>query len=53
MEEIFSKRLTHVNIALQWVREMILYNAMTLEFIHTNKQAADFLTTTATQVMLP
>ena len=42
--ENFSKRLKHVNVALQWVREMILSNALTLELIRTNAQAADFLT---------
>ena len=42
--EGFSKRLKHVNVALQWVREMIINNTMTLELIRTTEQAADFLT---------
>ena len=48
MGERFSKRLTHVNVAFQWVREMVLCNTMTLEFIRTTKQAVGFLARTAT-----
>ena len=42
--EGFSKRLKHVNVALQWVIEMIINNTMTLELSQTTEQAGDFLT---------
>ena len=39
--ENFSKRLKHVNVALQWVREMILSNTLAPKLIKTHEQAAD------------
>ena len=42
--ENFSKRLKHVNVALQWVRETIRSNQASLHLVKTHEQAADFLT---------
>ena len=42
--ESFSKRLKHVNVALQWVRETIRGNHASLHLVKTHEQAADFLT---------
>ena len=40
--ENFSKRLKHVNVALQWVREMVKSNTLARKLIETHEQAADF-----------
>ena len=41
--ESFSKKLRHVNSSVQWVREQIKAEVVSLHFVRTTDQAADFL----------
>ena len=42
--EAFSKKLRHVNCAVQWVREQVRDEVVSLNFMRSEFQAADFLT---------
>jgi hypothetical protein len=42
--ESFSKRLKHVNVARQWVREQIALGHLAVAWVSTREQPADFLT---------
>ena len=42
--EAFSKKLRHVNCSVQWVREQVRDGVVSLHFVKTENQAADFLT---------
>ena len=42
--EAFSKKLRHVNTSVQWVREQIKAEVVSLHFVRSEEQGADFLT---------
>jgi hypothetical protein len=42
--ESFSRKLRHVNASVQWVREQLKAKIVSLHFVRTDEQGADFLT---------
>jgi len=44
ISENFSKRLKHVTVARQWIREQLAGQIVELQHVRTTEQPADFLT---------
>ena len=42
--EAFSRKLRHVNTSVQWVREQVRDEVVSLHFVKSEDQGADFLT---------